>query len=211
MVLCQGNLPVPALAGSDLAPAICPDLGALSPLSLAFHSALTPPDCPFLPVSPIPALLVPSLFMSQKLTSDFPGPEGLTRVDPPRLSPSAPVRAEPELRECWEGPGAQRVLAAAVRLTRAGPGRVRGTKDRGGQCRGDPGSAIGGGSPGLLPARGCLCRPLPALGGLWSSSGAAGDAAVSARGCAGRSYLRQQLNSLLSFPLRQRLNPFLPR
>lgn len=31
-----------------------------------------------------------------------------------------------------------------------------------------------------------------------------------ARGCAGRSYLRQQLNSLLSLPLRQRLNPFLP-
>lgn len=72
---------------------------------------------------------------------------------------------------------------------------------------GIPGSARGGWqpreSPALLPA----LSPTPRS---QRSSGAGADAAVSARGCAGRSYLRQQLNSLLSFPLRQCLNPFLP-
>lgn len=62
-------------------------------------------------------------------------------------------------------------------------------------------------SPALLPALLPALSPTPRS---QRSSGAGVDAAVSARGCAGRSYLRQQLNSLLSFPLRQCLNPFLP-
>lgn len=166
---------IPALARSGLAPAVCTDLGAVSALSFPFRRALCPSlslSCLFLPVSPIPALLVPSLFMTQKLTSNFSGPERLARVDPPRLPHSATVLAglrlssAPELRDACDHPGARSVLPAAVCWRRAGSGRVRDSKDRGGHpgvARAVPWGVTAPRGPGLLPAWGWVGRPFPAL------------------------------------------------